>query len=174
MESTLLLDMGYQPLAVISWQEAVRLVTLGKSEVIEEYDRDLRSTYLIIKMPAVIRLLSMFKRRKKKVKFSRINIYARDKYRCQYCGTKGKLKDFTFDHVQPKSRGGRTTWENIVTCCEVCNCKKGNRTPREANMKLKKIPVQPKWLPVATIKLGQRSMPDQWASYLYWNTELED
>ncbi len=164
MESTLLLDMGYQPLAVISWQEAVRLVTLGKSEVIEEYDRDLRSTYLIIKMPAVIRLLSMFKRRKKKVKFSRINIYARDKYRCQYCGTKGKLKDFTFDHVQPKSRGGRTTWENIVTCCEACNCKKGDRTPREAGMRLKKTPVQPKWLPSVTIKVSQRCMPDQWAS----------
>jgi 5-methylcytosine-specific restriction endonuclease McrA len=174
MQSTLLLASSYEPVDVISWQDAVRLLTLGKVEVIEEYEKDLRSTYLVIKMPAVVRLLSVFKRRKKKVKFSRANIYARDKYKCQYCGKKGKMADFTFDHVVPKSRGGKTCWENIVTCCDKCNCKKANRTPSEAKMKLLSEPVQPKWLPAVTIRVSQRSVPDAWRDYLYWNVTLEE
>ena len=174
MQSTLLLAASYEPIDVISWQDAVRLMTLGKVEVIEEYDKDLHSTYLIIKMPAVVRLLSMFKKRKKKVKFSRVNIYARDKYRCQYCGISGKMKDFTFDHVTPKAQGGKTTWINIVTCCSACNGKKDNRTPKEAGMRLRKKPVQPSWLPAITIRVSQKSMPDAWRDYLYWNVTLEE
>lgn len=174
MESTLLLAATYEPIDVIPWQDAVRLMTLGKVEVIEEYEKDLRSTYLVIKMPAVVRLVSMFRKRKKKVKFSRVNIYARDKYACQYCGKTGKMKDFTFDHVVPKSRGGKTTWDNIVTCCSSCNSKKGDKTPREAGMKLKNKPEQPSWLPAVTIRVSQRSVPDAWRDYLYWNVTLDE
>lgn len=174
MESTLLLAATYEPIDVISWQDAVRLMTLGKAEVIEEYDKDLRSTYLIIKMPAVVRLVSMFRKRKKKVKFSRVNIYARDKYKCQYCGKTGKMKDFTFDHVVPKSRGGKTTWDNIVTCCTACNGKKGDKLPKEAGMQLKAKPEQPSWLPAVTIRVSQRSVPDAWRDYLYWNVTLDE
>jgi len=174
MQSTLLLAASYEPIDVISWQEAVRLLTLGKCEVIEEYDKDLRSTYLVIKMPAVVRLVQMFSRRKKKVKFSRVNIYARDKYKCQYCRTKGKLKDFTFDHVVPRAKGGKTTWENIVTCCIPCNSKKGHKSLKDAGMKLIKQPVQPEWLPAVAIRISQKSMPDAWRDYLYWNTALEE
>ena len=174
MESTLLLAATYEPIDVISWQDAVRLMTLGKVEVIEEYDKDLRSTYLVIKMPAVVRLISMFKKKKKKVKFSRVNIYARDKYSCQYCGKDGRMKDFTFDHVIPKSRGGRTVWKNIVTCCTSCNTKKRDRTPQEAGMKLRNKPTQPEWLPAISIRISQRSVPEAWQDYLYWNVELEE
>ncbi len=172
MQSTLLLAASYEPIDVISWQDAVRLMFLGKVEVVEEYEKDLRSTYLVIKMPAVVRLLSMFKKRKKKVKFSRVNIYARDRYSCQYCGTKGKMKDFTFDHVTPRSQGGKTVWNNIVTCCQECNSKKDSRTPREAGMRLRKKPVQPEWLPAVTIRVSRTSMPDAWGDYLYWNVTL--
>jgi 5-methylcytosine-specific restriction endonuclease McrA len=116
----------------------------------------------------------MFKKRKKKVKFSRVNIYARDKYRCQYCGIKGRMKDFTFDHVIPRSQGGKTTWDNIVTCCPDCNCKKDSRTPKEAGMKLRKHPVQPEWLPAITIRVSQKSLPAAWKDYLYWNVTLDE
>lgn len=173
MESTLLLAATYEPIDVISWQDAIRLMTLGKVEVVEEYDKELHSTYLIIKMPAVVRLLSMFKKKKKKVKFSRVNIYARDRYNCQYCGCGGKMKDFTFDHVVPKSRGGKTTWENIVTCCSDCNLKKADRTPQEAGMQLIRKPKQPQWLPAVTIRVSQKSVPDAWRDYLYWSTTLD-
>jgi len=173
MESTLLLDNSYQPLDIIPWQDAIRLMFLNKVEVIEEYDKELRSTYLIIKMPAVVRLLQAFKRRKKKVKFSRVNIYARDKYRCQYCGSKGSMKDFTFDHVIPRAQGGTTVWENIVTCCQDCNIRKGNRSPKQADMRLINKPVQPEWLPAVIVKVSQKSMPDAWRDYLYWSVALD-
>lgn len=172
MQSTLLLAASYEPIDIISWQDAIKLMFLGKVEVVEEYEKDLRSTYLIIKMPAVVRLLSMFRKNKKKVKFSRVNIYARDKYQCQYCGAGGKMKDFTFDHVVPRAQGGKTVWENIVTCCADCNTKKGDQSLKQADMRLRKNPVQPKWLPAVTIRISQQHMPDQWASYLYWNIEL--
>ena len=87
------------------------MLFLGKAEVIEEYDRNIKTTSIVIKIPAVVRLLSAFRRHKKPVKFSRINIYGRDKYTCQYCGTKKKsIGDLTYDHVVPRSQGGKTTW----------------------------------------------------------------
>jgi len=174
MQSTLLLAATYEPIDVISWQDAIRLLSLGKIEIIEEYEKELHSTYLIIKMPAVVRLLSMFKKKKKKVKFSRAKIYARDRYKCQYCGKSGKMDDFTFDHVVPRSQGGRTVWENIVTCCTECNIRKGNKSLKSAGMKLLKEPIQPSWLPAVTITISQRSIPDAWKDYLYWNTALEE
>jgi 5-methylcytosine-specific restriction endonuclease McrA len=159
---------------VISWQRAFTLLTLGKVEVLEEYDRDVRTVNVVFKMPAVVRLLRAFRRHKKPVKFSRVNIYARDKYRCQYCGGKAPISELTYDHVVPRSRGGRTVWENIVTCCYECNRKKANRTPREAAMKLRTRPVQPVWVPAVSIRVSTRSMPDAWRDYLYWTGSLSD
>lgn len=171
---TLVLSQGYEPLKVIPWERAITLLFLGKIEVIEEYDHDVRSTSLVIKMPAVVRLLSAFRRHKKKVKFSRINIFGRDHYKCQYCGTKGKMGDLTYDHIIPKSRGGKTTWKNIVTCCEECNSKKRDRTPNESGMHLRCKPSQPSWVPSMTIRISKTSAPDAWASYLYWTGELDE
>jgi len=171
---TLVLSLGYEPIKVISWERAITLLSLGKIEVIEEYDHDIRSTSIVFKCPAVVRLLSVFKRHKKRVKFSRVNIFGRDKYRCQYCGDKGKLADLTYDHVLPKSRGGKTEWKNIVTACYGCNAKKKDRTPREAGMRLRKQPIQPSWVPSMTIQIKKEYAPSAWASYMYWNSELED
>jgi 5-methylcytosine-specific restriction endonuclease McrA len=165
MERTLLLNQGYQPVTTISWQKAICMLTLGKVEVVEEYDREIRSTFLIIKMPAVVRLISKFRRHKQRVKFSRHNILARDRWKCQYCGDKVRLSDMTQDHVTPRSQGGITCWENS-------NAKKANRTPKQANMVLRKKPVRPDWVPIFTIQL-RGAPPDQWASYLYWTAELE-
>ena len=173
MERTLVLTQSYEPLKVISWQRAITLLTLGKVEVIEEYDRDIHSTRLVFKCPAVIRLLNAFKRHKKPVKFSRVNIFARDHYKCQYCGTRGKLADLTYDHVTPTCQGGKTVWKNIVTACYDCNARKRDRTPQQANMKLLCKPVQPRWVPAMTIRINQKHAPDAWASYLYWTSTLE-
>lgn len=171
---TLLLDQSYQPVKVISWQRAITLLTLDKVEVVSEYDdKDLRSTFLVIKMPAVVRLLRAFKRNKKPVKFSRHNIAARDRYKCQYCGVKLLLKNLTYDHVIPRYQGGKTTWGNIVSACSDCNTKKGSRTPQQAGMRLLKAPYQPKWVPSVTIALNRRSVPDAWRDFLYWTEPLD-
>ncbi|MEZ4363078.1 MAG: HNH endonuclease [Kofleriaceae bacterium] len=171
---TLLLSQGYEPIKVISWQRAITLLSLGKVEVVEEYDSQIRAVSFVIKIPAVVRLLRGFRRHAKPVKFSRANIYARDRHRCQYCGVKCPLSELTYDHVVPRSKGGLTTWENITTCCYRCNAKKANRTPAEARMKLRTQPVRPQWIAAVTIQISTRSMPDAWRDYLYWTGELEN
>ncbi len=170
---TLVLDQTYAPLEVVSWQRAVQLLFLNKAEVLEEYDRDVRSTFLVIKMPSVVRLLHRFRRHRKPVKFSRVNIYGRDEYKCQYCGVQRSIPELTYDHVIPRTQGGRTTWTNIVTACERCNTRKGGRTPTQAKMRLLKQPVQPTQMPVVMIALSQRSVPDAWRDYLYWTGSLD-
>ena len=172
MQRTLLLNQGYEPLTTISWQKAICLLTLGKVEIVEEYDREIRSAFLAIKMPAVVRLVTWFRRRRQRVKFSRQNVLARDRWRCQYCGDKRPIAELTYDHVTPRARGGKTCWENIVTACRECNGRKANRTPRQAGMKLRQHPFRPTWVPLFTIQLCG-PVPDQWASYLYWSAELE-
>lgn len=169
---TLLLSQSYEPIKVISWRRAFRLLTLGKAEVLEEYDQQIRTVSVIFKAPAVVRLLRAFRRHKKPVKFSRVNIYARDKYRCQYCNSEAPIPELTYDHVLPRAQGGKTTWDNIVTCCYQCNAKKGNRTPRQAGMKLLRKPTQPTWVPAVSIRVSATSMPDAWRDYLYWTGSL--
>ena len=172
MEHVLLLNITYEPLKIINWKRAITLLLLGKVEVLEEYSREIRSVSFTIKLPSVVRLLRLVKRPKSPVKFSRQNIYARDKYRCQYCGQKFSSEELTYDHVIPRSRGGKTEWENIVTCCVDCNRRKGGRTPSEAGMKLIKKPEKPTWIPALRITIGFREVPQSWRDYLYWNVEL--
>jgi len=149
-------------------------MTLGKVEVVEEYEHNLRSTHLVFKCPAVIRLLTAFKRHKKPVKFSRVNIFARDKYRCQYCSKKEKMADLTYDHVLPKSQGGKTVWTNIVTACYDCNAKKRDRTPEQAGMRLRTKPVQPRWVPAMSIRISRNAAPEAWRDYMYWTSALDE
>ncbi len=171
-QRTLVLSQAYEPVKVVSWQRALTLLTLGKVEVIEEYEWGVRTATIVIKAPAVLRLLRAFRRRKAAVKFSRVNIYARDKYRCQYCGAERPISELTYDHVIPRAQGGRTEWTNIVTACTDCNLRKGGRTPEQAGMKLRTKPVQPTWVPAVTITISTRSVPDAWRDYLYWTGEL--
>lgn len=176
MESThrtLVLSQSYEPVNIVSWKQAITLLFLGKAEVIEEYDRNIKTTSIVIKIPAVVRLLNVFRRHKKAVKFSRVNIYGRDKYNCQYCGAKRPIAELTYDHVVPRAQGGKTVWSNIVTCCEDCNRRKANRTPDQAGMRLLKAPVQPTAAPVLVVTVSRESVPDAWRDYLYWTSELE-
>jgi 5-methylcytosine-specific restriction endonuclease McrA len=169
----LLLDQALQPLKAVSWQKAITLLSLGKIEVISEYDGFVRSPTLVLKMPAVARLLRVFKRFRKPVKFSRISIFARDKFYCQYCGNKGTINNLTYDHVIPRGQGGKTEWGNIVSCCGCCNKNKANRTPAQANMKLLNTPKRPNWVPAIEIQLSNQSFPNQWREFLYWTTPLD-
>ena len=174
MERTLLLNATFEPLKIISWQRAITLLTQGKVEVIDFYDRDVRGVSITFKLPSILRLLKLVKVRRasREVRFSRANIYQRDKYTCQYCGIKYPAEDLTFDHVTPQVQGGQATWENIVTACLSCNNRKGGRTPGQAGMRLIRPPLKPKWMPVVTLTLGIRNAPLSWRDYLYWNIEL--
>jgi len=176
---TLVLNMGYEPVARVPWQRAVTLLFMGKVEVVEEYDHEVRAVTFAIKMPSVVRFLRMLRGKQKAVKFSRQNVYARDGGRCQYCSRKVTRPEATYDHVTPRAQGGRTTWENIVIACVPCNQVKGGRTPIQARMKLLTVPVKPKKLPdtMSFTIIFQPGMPATWRAWLrdmaYWNAELE-
>lgn len=172
--STLVLDQGYQPHRVVSWQRAVHMLFDGKVEVVSTYDDDIRSVSITIKMPAVVRLLSRVRGKRTSVKFSRINVATRDEMRCQYCSVRLPLSKLTYDHVVPRAQGGRTVWENIVMACYPCNEAKANRTPAQAGMTLRKAPAKPAYLPVVSLRFSLQDVPSAWASWLYWNGALEE
>jgi 5-methylcytosine-specific restriction endonuclease McrA len=164
---TLLLNASYEPLSVITWQRAMTLFFLEKVEVVAEYDdKHIHSSTSIFQMPSVVRLVKYVRRRYMGVKFSRQNIYARDGYTCQYCGDKPPLHDLSFDHVAPRSQGGRTCWENIVACCVDCNRTKGGRTPEEAGMPLLKRPVKPRSMAHLSLRVEKQKPPSDWLTYL--------
>ena len=177
---TLVLSAWYEPVARISWQRAITLLFAGKVEVVDEYhDREIRSTHVSLKMPAVVRFLRALRNRKQDVRFSRENVYLRDQGRCQYCVRSITRAAATYDHVLPRSQGGRTCWENVVICCVPCNQQKGGRTPVQAKMALRAAPVKPKKL-ADTLRVRiafHDGMPQSWRTWLrdfsYWNSELD-
>ena len=178
---TLVLSAGYEPVARVSWQRAVTLLWEGKVEVVEEYqDRVIRSVTLEIKIPSVIRFLRAVRGRKRAIKFSRENVYVRDRRSCQYCSRIVPRHEATYDHVLPRSQGGKTVWENVVICCVPCNQKKGGRTPHQARMRILSTPVKPATLPERLrVTIGwQPGMPKVWRNWIrdfsYWNGELEN
>jgi 5-methylcytosine-specific restriction endonuclease McrA len=121
---------------------------------------------LALRTPAVVRLKKGRVTTKQVVRFSRINVYTRDGFRCQYCGEKKAMRDLNYDHVIPRVKGGLTTWENIVTSCYPCNDRKGSRTPEEAGMTLRKKPFKPPSLPVTpAVPLRASEMPASWLPY---------
>ncbi|OGP76591.1 MAG: HNH endonuclease [Deltaproteobacteria bacterium RBG_16_49_23] len=172
MEWTLLLNSTFEPLRVVTWKKAIIMVMLGKVEVIEEYERAIRGICVSIPLPAVLRLNRFIGRKTPIVKFSRQNLYVRDRGVCQYCGTPFEHKELTYDHVVPRSKGGQTEWTNVVTCCTPCNLRKGGRTPEEAGMPLIRKPKAPIWIPLLTKSLGIDETPTSWKDYLYLNQEF--
>lgn len=167
MERTLLLNATYEPLMVIDWKRAISLVFLGKSDVLAEHDREVRSTSLSMRIPSVVRLRKRVRRAEPVVRFSRANVYARDGYACQYCGGSFPASRLTFDHVMPRSRGGVTSWTNIVTACSDCNRRKADRTPDEARMRLRSKPMRPRTLPGSRCGITGADAPESWDFYLW-------
>jgi 5-methylcytosine-specific restriction endonuclease McrA len=162
---TLLLTPWMSPHRVISWQRAIVLFYLGKVDVLEEYEDKIVAPSITLRTPAVIRLKKGNVSTKTKIRFTRINVFTRDGFRCQYCGEKKDQTALNYDHVVPRVRGGKTSWENIVACCYRCNERKGSRTPDEAGLKLLRKPLKPTSLPHAPILRTESRVPSLWRSY---------
>jgi 5-methylcytosine-specific restriction endonuclease McrA len=140
MDKVLVLNSDYTPLNVTTVIRGFILVSKGKAEVLKSSDNPILSGYQTHVRPVIIRLLNFVRYRVRNLKINRNRLFKRDGFECVYCGSK---KTLTIDHVLPKSRGGDNSWTNLVTCCSSCNRKKGDKTPEEANMKLRIKPFEP-------------------------------
>ncbi len=166
MENTLLLSAGFEPIRVISWKKAITLVLLGKVEVLEAYHLEIHSPSLTLKLPAVIKLTRYLKPIPRRVKFSRQNLFSRDNYTCQYCHRHYPANKLTYDHIVPRSKGGKTSWTNVVTSCMRCNLKKGNKPLHSLNYRLLNEPKEPRWLPQFSQAFHRSSAHPIWQTYL--------
>ncbi|MEX0763211.1 MAG: HNH endonuclease [Dehalococcoidia bacterium] len=160
----LVLNQNYQPLNICDVRRAVSLVGRGKAESIQQTGEYLHSATDIFEKPEVIRLIYMVKRPIHRRRLSRREVFARDGYRCQYCGI--RTRDLTLDHVIPRSRGGVHEWENVVSACKPCNHGKAGRTPREAGMNLRVPPREPRPNPYAAFHSAR--LLDAWRPFLPW------
>lgn len=166
MGDVLVLNATYEPLSVVSVKRAVVLLLKEKAELVETAKAMLRAENFSIPRPLVIRLVYYVKiPRRVTLPVTRRGVLTRDQYTCQYCSATPPRKDLTMDHVLPRSRGGKTTWENVTTACQRCNGRKGNRTPAEANMKLLSEPKRPRYIAIAA--LGNTEARQVWGKYMW-------
>ena len=163
---------SYFPLSLWRWQDTVRAVFLDRVNVVSEYERTVHSPRFEMRLPSVI-ALKRYIHPARRPAFTRFNVFLRDGFLCQYCASGEEL---TFDHLVPRSRGGRTTWENVVAACATCNLKKGGRRAEQCRMRPRVKPYMP-----TAFELQQkgRAFPpnylhESWRDYLYWDAELED
>lgn len=166
MSSVLVLNATYEPLTVVSIRRAVILLLKEKAEVVEAAQAFLRAERLSLQVPVVIRLVYYVRLpRRLSLPLSRRSVLARDQYTCQYCGEQPGRANLTIDHVIPRSRGGQTDWENVVTACRSCNQRKGNRTPREAGYTPIRPPRRPRY--IALTLLSTSPQHEVWNKYMY-------
>ena len=159
----LVLNQDYRALTTCSVQRATVLVLLQKAEMVEVMpERFVRSPSTRLPWPSIVRLKAYIRVPYKRIMLSRKNVLRRDRFKCQYCGSREQL---TIDHVHPKSRGGKDSWENLVAACVPCNNRKGNRTPDEANMKLARKPFRPSNIMFIRDYVG--TVEDTWKPYLF-------
>ena len=164
----LILNASFEPLHVCSVKRAVGLLMHDVAERVEDAETVLRTPTSVFPVPSVVRLKRYIKRpHRQKVAFNRRNVFRRDDHACQYCGRRGN--DLTLDHVLPRSRGGATSWENVVACCRGCNARKRDRTPDEARMQLKRRPYAPRFMFTSAYGL----LPDIDTSWRKYLPELE-
>lgn len=144
---TLVLNAGYEPILMVSWQRAICLVIADKAEIVANYEKAVRTVTSSWKLPSVVKLHRYVRsmRRFGLVPCSRKNVFLRDHYQCQYCGVQCNQKTATIDHIHPRSKGGKTTWDNVVCSCDKCNRKKGSKSLKEIGYQLRNKPRQPTW-----------------------------
>ena len=163
--------LSYYPLSLWSWQDAVKAAFMDRVEIVAEYDCEVHSPSVSLKIPSVV-VLKEYVKARKRVAFTRFNVFLRDEFSCQYCGKKGEL---TFDHIVPRSSGGITSWENVVAACALCNMRKGSKSLRRTGMSLRK----PARAPMAEqLRNSGRKFPpnhlhESWIDFLYWDAELD-
>ena len=161
---TLVLNSGYEPILVVSWQKAICLVIASKAEVVSSHQQLIHTVKTCFERPSVVRLTKYVRsyRLYGKIPCTRRNVYLRDKKVCQYCGTFCPWEKATIDHVLPRSRGGKTNWSNVVLACAKCNNKKGNKLLGKSGFVLKKKPQRPQWSQLVSEKEGLNEM---WVPY---------
>ena len=165
----LLLDNTFFPIRFVNWKRAMVLFLSNRAEALELYEKiRIRSVSPSFPLPKVLRLFGIFKK-DQQVKFCRHNVFLRDHWTCQYCRKEFTAKNLTLDHVIPKSRGGNTSWENVVTACSNCNHKKGDRLLEESSFRLLKTPKRPKWRPCMNTSFRNVN-PEEWGSWITWKT----
>jgi 5-methylcytosine-specific restriction endonuclease McrA len=190
----LVLNRSFLPIQVTSVRRAFALLYQGVAEAVNAsyqtfdfaswselsvsvHDDTIGLVNRVIRVPRVILLVAYDRLPRRQVRFSRFNIYARDKNTCQYCGQRFTRPELNLDHVVPRSQGGTSRWENVVCSCHTCNRRKGGRTPAEAGMRLLCRPRRPEWTPFMMQTFSLRHY-EEWAPFLstvdasYWNTEL--
>lgn len=162
----LVLNQGYLPTNLVGWKQAVTSVFLEKAELIKAYSIQIRAVKKSYPLPSVIRLREFAGNPFVVPKFSRRNVYIRDRMTCQYCGRKREASKLNLDHIIPISKGGVTGWDNVVCCCKSCNRKKGDSLPSETGMKL----IRPVKAPQNSLylKLRERRFPPDWSDFLYF------
>lgn len=188
-ENVLVLNRLWQAINVIRARRALALLYIGRGRVVDDefatHDWHAwtsngngagdRSAYVQgigfrVQVPRVLQLVDFDRVPRPKVKFTRTNVYLRDRHRCQYCGERGTPRELTLDHVHPRSRGGTTSWRNVVVSCVRCNVEKRDRRPEEAGMELLKEPRQPRWHPATALRPAERPHP-QWRPFLPWASD---
>tara|TARA_B100001093_G_scaffold331360_1_gene316393 strand:+ start:1576 stop:2160 length:585 start_codon:yes stop_codon:yes gene_type:complete len=163
--------LSYYPLSLWCWQDAVKAAFMDRVDIVAEYDDYVHSPSTRIRIPSVV-VLKDYVKPQKRVAFTRFNLFLRDGFQCQYCGSRG---DLTFDHIVPRANGGVTSWENVVAACSKCNLKKGANSLRRAGMKLFRPARQPS---SEELRNSGRQFPpnylhDSWMDFLYWDSELD-
>lgn len=192
--SVLVLNRSYLPIHVTSVRRAFSLIYQGIARVVDEqyqtFNFDQWSQLAVardsdgigtgrgrIRVPRVIVLIAFDRVPRRHVRFSRINIFARDSFTCQYCGAHRPKSELNLDHVIPRSLGGRSEWGNVVCSCLNCNRRKGGRTPQQAGLRLRRRPTRPRWTPLVNLMVSS-VRHKEWRPFLnivdasYWNTEL--
>ena len=167
--------LSYFPLSLWSWHDTVKAVFLDRVNVLSEYEHKIRSPSFEMRLPSVI-ALKEFVLQSRRPAFTRFNVFLRDRFSCQYCAQQFRPEALTFDHLIPKSRGGKTTWENVVTACSKCNLRKGNLLPDVVKMHPINTPRSP-----TSFELQERGrmfppnhLHESWRDFLYWDSELEN
>ena len=188
---TLVLNRSWQPVNITSVARSMSMVYSGVARVVdpdsyqlfdwadwaaiapEDGDPCIRAVEQSFCVPEIVALVSFDRLPKSAVTFNRRNIFKRDRFTCQYCGMQPVASELTIDHVLPRSRGGQSTWKNCVLACLSCNHRKADNLPEEANMRLRKAPVQPHWTPAFSRHALRRRSWKKFISDAYWQAELE-
>lgn len=189
---TLVLNRNWQPVGVVTvakaliklWNDAARVIDPDDYQQYNwadwatltpnEDELCIRTSRMRLRVPEVVALTHYDRVPINSVTFSRRNIFKRDRFTCQYCGAQPGSEELTIDHVLPRAQGGTSTWENCVLACVECNARKADRTPEQASMPLKRLPVRPQWRPLYALH-GARI--DSWARFVseaYWNVTLDE
>ena len=166
--------LSYFPLSLWTWQDSVKAAFMDRVSVVSVYERQVHSPSFVMHLPSVIALKEYVPLHRKPA-FTRFNVFLRDSFTCQYCGNGFRAEDLTFDHVIPRARGGRTTWENVVAACAPCNLWKGHRLLKKAGMSPLRKPVRPsnRLLQERGRAFPPNFLHESWRDFLYWDSELD-